>query len=247
MSKLDSMPSASPTSKGLSQDEHKLNSGPPLVRKPTVATDKPAMTLPNIHRPVVGTLRPTLQTNKRRSVSFALVMAILCYLAWTVFIKTTLALIYFALISQGFRHVLEDTGLRLSKLPGLDWLDEYESTYRLDIAHGCAVVLLVVSWMAWSLLLRWNINEDLKKFFQKLGCNLDLVRTIIFTFSVIIVFGDGCLFYASFVAIAAFGTSAFSPAAAIATVVYVTTLLFVNFLSFYLYQCIKVVQAGQVS
>ena len=247
MSKLDSMPLASSPPKGSSLDEPKINSGPPPIRNPAIATEKPAITLASIHRPIVGTVRPTLRSNERKPFSWRLVSAILCYAGWTVFIKTTLAIIYFALISQGFRHVLEDTGMRLSKLPGLDWLDDFEATYRLDVANGCAVVLLVVSWIAWSLLLRWNISMDLQKFFLRFGCNLDIIRTIIFTFSTIIIVGDGGLFYASFVAISAFGSSAFSPTAAVATVVYVSTLMFINFISFYLFQCIKDVQAGQAS
>lgn len=174
-------------------------------------------------------------------------MAVLAYAAWTVFIKVTLAIIYFALMSQGFRHVLEDSGMRLSKLPGLEWLDDLESTYRLDVAQGCAVLLLVVSWFAWSMLLRWNINMDLQDFFRRLRCNLDITRTIIFSFSTIIIVGDGCLFYASFVAISAFGSWAFSPTAAVATVVYVSTLMFINFISFYLYQRIKDVQSERES
>lgn len=168
--------------------------------------------------------------------------------AWARFVRITwdlgmtiiLAIIYFSWGSQGIRHVLPASGMKLYKLPvpGFGELEHYETTYRLDTAHFAALILLVLSWLSWNFLLRLVISDELQKKFEGWSWNFTYIKPILTVTSILIIIGDGGLFYAAFNH-AAFGETRFSATAFVAALVYMTILVLVNFISLYLAQCVK--------
>lgn len=175
-----------------------------------------------------------------RKIHWPLWWARLIRIAWDLGMTVILAIIYFSWGSQGIRHVLPASGLKLYKLPipGFADLENFETTYRLDTAHFAALILLVLSWLAWHFLLRLIISDDLQKKFERWSWNLTYIKPILIVTAILIIVGDGGLFYAAFNH-AAFGETRFSATALVASLVYMTILVLVNFISLYLAQCVK--------
>jgi hypothetical protein len=159
---------------------------------------------------------------------------------WDLVMTIILAIIYFAWGSQGIRHVLPASGMKLFKLPipGFSELEHYETTYRLDTAHFAALILLVLSWLSWHFLLRLHISDELQKKFERWSWNLARIKPVLIVTATLIIIGDGGLFYAAFNH-AAFGETRFSATALVASLVYMTILVLVNFISLYFSHCAK--------
>jgi type IV secretory pathway TrbL component len=159
---------------------------------------------------------------------------------WDLGMTIILAVVYFSWGSQGIRHVLPASGIKLYKLPipGFSELENYETTFRLDTAHFAALILLVLSWLSWNFLLRLFISDELQKKFEGWSWNFTYIKPIVIVTSILIIIGDGGLFYAAFNH-AAFGETRFSATALVAALVYMTILVLVNFISLYLAQCVK--------
>ena len=152
-------------------------------------------------------------------------MSITClkYWAWQVGSKTVLGLIYFAIISEGLRQIVPVLAQRLYKLPGLTFLQDYEATYRLDLAPFFALFLLIAVWYLWGLVLNiWIFEYDLEHYSEA-------HRQLIAALAITILGADAYLFYA---AVSQMGWStSFSFSAMIATATYLGVLIFVLYVS----------------
>lgn len=67
--------------------------------------------------------------------------------------KVGLGIIYMSVIREGLAYMVPFLGQRLSKLPGLTFLADFEATYRLDLAIVFSLFLLCFVWWLWSKLL----------------------------------------------------------------------------------------------
>lgn len=175
-----------------------------------------------------------------KNFNWRLLWAWLLYLAWSVVLKLVLCVIYFALITQGFLNVYPDTGQKLYKLPipGFAGLEDYESTYHLRLAHCCAMVLLLLTWLSWSFLLQLHLSEELTERFRRWDWNIKQVKCVVTIGAVLVIIGDAGLFYNA-LQYAAFGGSEFSTFTLVASLVWVVILVLVNFISLFLSRCVK--------
>lgn len=172
----------------------------------------------------------------KKPFNWPLVWAYFIYYFWNVTTKSLLTIVYLALISQGLRYVLPDIGLRLYKLPGLSFLQDYTATYGLDLAHIFSAIPLVAAWILWHLNLELYLRPA--AFASRFSrWQLDRMKRLIITMGAIIILGDACLFCAAFT-LSRWGSAKFSAAAVLATTVYVTVLGFVTFISLYLSESI---------
>jgi len=146
-------------------------------------------------------------------------------LAWNVFTKPTLGLIYLAVISEGLRQLVPVLGQKLYKLPGLSFLQDYEVTYKLDLAPFFAVFLLIAVWHLWAKVLELWISRDR----EDLWWDSDSHKTLVRFLAVTILGADTFLFYS---AVSQMGWSAtLSLSALVATAAYVGVTIFVSYVS----------------
>ena len=184
----------------------------------------------------MSTKVPAVAVPATKPFNWPLFWAKVRYWGWNATTKSLLTIVYLALISQGLRYVLPDIGMRLYKLPGLSFLQNYPATYRLDLAHIFSVVPLVSAWILWHMNLEMYLRPE--AFASRFSLwQLDRMKRIIITMGAIIIVGDACLFCAAFT-LSGWGSAKFSAAAVLATAVYVTVLGFVTFISLYLSELI---------
>jgi uncharacterized membrane protein len=175
-----------------------------------------------------------------KKINWRLVWAWTLYLAWSIPMKLIFGVIYFALITQGFLNVYADTNQKLFKLPlpGFAALEDYEWTYHLRLAHFCAMVLLLLTWLSWSFLLQLYLTEDLTERFRGWNWNVKQVKVVVTVGAVLVIIGDAGLFYNA-LQYAAFGGAEFSAFTLIGSLVWVVMLVLVNFVSLFLSRCVK--------
>ncbi|MCA9078109.1 MAG: hypothetical protein KDA93_23975 [Planctomycetaceae bacterium] len=145
------------------------------------------------------------------------------YVVWHIGSKVLLGLVYFSIIAEGLRQLVPTLGQRLYKLPGLSFLQDYEATYRLDLAPIFAFFLLLAVWSLWGSLLKiWLLDDDSERY-------SDSHKLLISMLGCTILAADAYLFYT---AVAQMGWSgSFSFSAIIATTAYVGVLIFVLYVS----------------
>ena len=168
-------------------------------------------------------VRPSVPFKRRESPEKRI--ARLKYWAWQGFTKPILGLIYLAVISEGLRLLVPVLGQRLSKLPALGSLEDYETTYKLDLAPFFAVFLLIAVWHLWNKVIEFWIARDDDNSWSNTDAHKFLVRILAFT----ILGADAILFYAS---VSQMGwSSTFSVSALVATAAYVGVTIFVSYIS----------------
>jgi len=151
------------------------------------------------------------------------------YWLWNIVTKGLITVVYLQLITQGAQYVFPDIGLRLYKIPGLAFLQDYTATYRLTLAHVFVTVPLVAAWILWHLNLELYLRpEAFAHRFRR--WDLDRMKRVIVTMGVIVITSDACLFAAAFM-LAGWGAAKFSASAVLATLFYCTVLGFVTFIS----------------
>lgn len=146
--------------------------------------------------------------------------------AWKVVTMLILGPIYIAIISEGLRTLIPALGQRISRIPFLDFFDDFDATHRLDLAHLMSLVLLIAVWWLWDRLLTIWLGGD----FDAQGFNAELFKKIIYILGTTIVGTDACLFFLS-VTQSTWGGSSFSFSAILATACYLAILIFVSFVS----------------
>jgi hypothetical protein len=162
----------------------------------------------------------------RPILTWKLLWAFAVYWGWQIATKLILGLIYLAVISEGLRVLIPALGQKLYKLPGLSPLQDFEGTYRLDLAPFFALFLLVAVFVLWGRIIEvvvsdrdpslWTTEE---RFLFVLGC--------------VILGADAILF---FFAMTQMGWgSGFTLSALVATAAYVGVLVFVSWMSVHLH------------
>src|SRR5260221_6126163 len=101
-------------------------------------------------------IRPSARLWPRRERSFQGVAVNRKSVAWKVFTFAVVGIAYIALVSEGLRNLIAAFALRLHKLPlpSFAVLRNYRWSYRLDLAHLFAMLLMIASWFTWVLVLR---------------------------------------------------------------------------------------------
>ncbi len=150
------------------------------------------------------------------------------YWSWKTSSKILLGVVYFSIIAEGLRQIVPVLGQRLHKLPGLSFLQDYEATYRLDLAPIFAGFLLLAVWSLWASLLKiWLLDDDSQQY-------SDSHKLLIATLGSTILSVDAYIFYA---ALSEYGWGGmFSFSALIATAAYVGVLIFVLYVSHQLHE-----------
>lgn len=208
-----------------------LQSPAPTLSAPP--NSKPAQT-GNTPPPVLLSL-PASVVKRARRINWELVWARCLQVAWTVFAKGPLIIVYFVFISEGIRRRIPEAAEKLSALPFplFAHLEDYEGTHELDVANVGAAVMLLFSYVSWWFLLSWVIKPELKERMLRWRWAMLWIARLLLTVAVVIIVADAGLFYIS-VTQNIFGSSAFSPSACIATLAYAVILVMVNFVSLYL-------------
>lgn len=150
------------------------------------------------------------------------------YLAWEIFTKLVLGLIYFSIISEGFRILIPILAERIHRFPGLGWMNDSEALYQIDLAHLMSLFMLIAVWYLWDRILTLWLDAEIT--FDDLSWNQDNDITFILLLGAVVLGADACLFYLS-VSNVSWGGSSFSITAVIATAAYLAVLLFVTYVS----------------
>lgn len=169
------------------------------------------------------------------------------YWSFTVFTKGLISFVYLPLISRGMVAVFPDLGMKLSKLPGLAFLNDFTLTYRANLAQASAIIPLFLAWISYFLLLEMFLRpKSFDAWFTRWEL-LSRLKAVLLVMSVIIVVGDACLFGASFV-LSGWGPAKSSVWAGtiLATLVYQTVLAFTTFIAIYLSDACKALQEKEV-
>lgn len=176
--------------------------------------------------------RANAEKAARTRALWILVWARFKYWGWTIFAKSPIAVIYLAIVPTGLTHLFPDMGIRLWKVPFFSFLNNYEATHRITLAHLFAIVPLVATWVLWSLLLSMYLARDrFDKTFERFG--LDQTRRVILIIGVIVIFADAGLFGASF-SMSSWGASSVSATAVVATALYCAVFAFVSLIALFL-------------
>lgn len=129
----------------------------------------------------------------------------------TVFVNQTL-------ITKGMAGIFTELKVRLSKLPGLAFLDLYSATYKLTLANVACIIPLTLSFVSMRLLLDLYLRPTtFDKNFSRWESPVRL-RRVVLIFCVSILIGDAILFGCSFML--GWGMSKNPTAAILASVVY---------------------------
>ena len=157
------------------------------------------------------------------------------YYCWLIFTKLILGVVYLSIIRDGFRFVLPALSMKLSRIPGFGFLDDFEFTYQLDLAAPMALfVLLAVFWLWDRALSMWLHGDDGP--FDIQDPLFRVRREIVFySLAVVVLTMDGILFYVSLVR-SNWGATMISPPAVVATVLYTAVLVCVTLMTLELRQ-----------
>ena len=148
------------------------------------------------------------------------------YWAFQAITKPFFALVYFAVISEGLRVVAAATAFKLHKLPipYFASLADSEEGARLDLAHFLALALLLAVWYlgekSIELWLRPGVTPDE-------GYDPDSYRRLVTTLAAMAIGGDAVCFYVAVTEMGWSGSS-LSFTGMVATMTYVSVLLFVS-------------------
>jgi len=155
--------------------------------------------------------------------TWALFQAHARYWMWQVGSKSILGLIYLAVISEGLRVLIPALGQKVYKLPLLSGLQNFEATYRLDLAPFFAFFLLIAVFVLWPRIIAlWMADRDWSSWTQE--------QRLLVCLGTAILGADAVLFYYA-MAQMSWGGSALSFSALVATAAYVGVLVFVSWVS----------------
>ena len=160
----------------------------------------------------------------RRSLRWKLIWAWLVYLLWQILTKLILSCVYFTLIADGAQQFIPVLGMKIYRaIPIFSFLENYEATYRLTLAHPASLLFMVFVWVAWEkALAHWLPDEVLQKYDDGDSKRAKDVMTIL---AVVLLIGDMCLFYLSVISVT-WGATTFSASALVGTLVYAALLVF---------------------
>ena len=145
------------------------------------------------------------------------------YWVWQLVTKAVIGTIYLSIITEGFRMLVPKLGQKLHRIPMLGWLDEYEATYRLDMAMCMALFMLIAVWTFWDRLLTLWLNHQIR--FDGTLLNQTNQRKLIATLGPVLMAADAFLFFSA-VGEVSWGGGGFTFTALFATAAYVAVLVF---------------------
>ena len=154
------------------------------------------------------------------------------YWLWTIGTKCLVILICEEVVTSGIIYLFPDMGKRLWKVAFLAFLNDYEATHRITLAHCFVIVPVISTFMLWSLMFQIYLAAD--RFDEKFKrFQLDRSKQVILIIGVIVIAADAGMFCASF-SMSSWGGSQFSATAVLATALYVATIAFVSLVSLFL-------------
>jgi hypothetical protein len=150
------------------------------------------------------------------------------YWSWQAWSKIVFGVMYFGVMSEGFRVMIPALAQKVHKLPGFASLYDYEATHRLDLAHFMAIGLLVAVMMTWAAVIElWLGIEERYK-----GTRADIERhkALVVLMAWVLLGGEGYVFYSAIGQLGWSG-SGFSFIGLIATAVYLSVMVAVTYKS----------------
>lgn len=143
------------------------------------------------------------------------------FVVWLVFTKLVMGTIYFVVTAEGLRTTFALFGMKLSKIPWLGGLDEYNETHTLRLAHLAALGLFVATyWMSYCLVHPWLVATPIRR----RGLNPEGYRKFASTLGYVFLSLDAFLLYRA-VASASWGGGALSLNAFVMTALWVALIL----------------------
>ncbi len=144
-----------------------------------------------------------------------------------------IGLLYFVVISEGFRVMVPVLSLRLYRLPipGFSRLRDFEGLQRLDLAHLFAIVLCFLTWYFWTAAL-WLMLAP-QEYLARKRWNPVTYGKIMKGIAIALLSADAILFYRGLTEQAGgiFGGSWFSPTAILVTIAYVALIVGIALIS----------------
>lgn len=177
----------------------------------------------------------------REAVDWELVWAKAMYWTWQIVTKVVLGVIYLAVIAEGLRLVVPALGMRVYRVPGFGALQHYEATYKLDLAMGLSVFMLIAAWALWANILRIWLECGMPERMKNKKGNRE--KGLILVLGVIVILADAACFFAAMIALG-WATSSFSVTALCATCGYVGVLIFVAYTAIILGERVRELKGG---
>lgn len=207
----------------------------PALKVTPPSDDQTASNAPAPLSRLAGTAE-TIKT-QYRSFNWELLFARLLYWLAVVVLKGTVTVVYFSVASTGLKRVFADLGMKLYKVPGFGFLEDYTLTYRIDLSHVFVAVPLLGAWVFWSLMLQlYILTDDFEQRFRHF--NIERTKQVIVSLGVTIITADALLFGAAFT-MARWGTPKVTVGAVFATIAYVAVIGLVSFVTLWLGKNIK--------
>jgi len=176
-----------------------------------------------VTRPTIRPAQVEAPATEEQQWTWELIRPHLKYWAWQVSSKAVMGLIYLAVISEGLRVLIPALGQKMYKLPLLSWLQDFEATYRLDLAPFFAVFMLIAVFVLWPrILVIWLSEKEPAEWSRE--------QQLIVGLGASILGADAVLFYYAMTQMA-WGSSSFSFSALVASAAYVGVLVFVSWMS----------------
>lgn len=169
-------------------------------------------------------------------MSGKLAVAIGKFWAWILVVKTAFGTVAVTVSAAGFRALNPHFAAKLYKqpIPFADWLEADEIGHRIDVAHGTALVFVLVVFSLIARVMRnWLRSDD-----EQNGWNAEVRRRMSTTLAFLALGADSAVFYRG-TTILDWGASSFSEAALLATVAYVVAILGVSYVSVELSQNVQ--------
>ena len=109
------------------------------------------------------------------------------YWMWTICTKAIVFIVYQDVVTTSIIYLFPEMGKRLWKVPFFAFLNDYEITHRITLAHCFVVIPVICTFILWNLLFRIYLAKDrfdakFKRFDVQLNGNF-LVRFVYDIFS----------------------------------------------------------------
>ncbi|REK08654.1 MAG: hypothetical protein DWQ37_20160 [Planctomycetota bacterium] len=150
------------------------------------------------------------------------------YWSWQLWSKLVFGVMYFGVMSEGFRVMIPALAQKVHKLPGFAFLYDYEATYRLDLAHFMAIGLLVAVMMTWAAVLELWLGIEERHTRTRVHSGRHQALVVLMAW--VLLGGEGYVFYSAIGELGWSG-SGFSLIGLIATAVYLSVMVAVTYKS----------------
>ena len=162
------------------------------------------------------------------------------YWIWTISTKLVVIIICQEVVASGIVSLFPEMGKRLWKVPFFAFLNDFEATHRITLAHCFSIIPVISTFILWSLLLSIylataSFDEKFKRF------HLDRCKQVILIIGTVVIVSDAGMFCAAF-SRSSWGGSKFSATAILATALYVASIAFVSLVSLFLSDDITVLK-----